>query len=424
MRTNTSKALTVLGIVALASGAAAAFVYFVPDVNEAERAPDFTIQTVRGGPWTLSEHRGELVVIDLMAVDCASCRITEKAMLELDRLRPNVTIISVDVWSAPPANEDEAYLDAHMVKLNATWAYGMDTDDVLFKYNGFEISKVVVIDRDGYQTWSAVGGIDVAPILAALDAAEAGTATPERNLQLGLTGFAVFAGVASFFAPCAFPLLPGYMAYSLSLGRTDKNSKDPGGRVRDALAPGLSAAGGIFVVYGLLGLLVAAFGGAASRALPYMQPAVGLVAIGLGVALVAGFSMERVVAPMQRGIDKLRRRITGAESEGTLAGYFSYGVGYGAAAAGCVAPVFLQLVLTAVAVGAVTGFKVFLVYAGVSAALMVLATIIAVKARTWLQKRTGVLVRVVNRASGAIMILAGIYLIWFFSRGTANPFAL
>jgi thiol:disulfide interchange protein len=46
-------------------------------------APDFTIRTLHHGNFTLSEQRGEIVVLDLMAVDCPTCRVTERSMLRL-----------------------------------------------------------------------------------------------------------------------------------------------------------------------------------------------------------------------------------------------------------------------------------------------------------------------------------------------------
>lgn len=392
-------------------------IHFLPDLQNAvfsddELAPDFTIET-QDGPWTLSEHRGEVVVLDLMAVDCASCRITEKAMVRLDQQRPNATIVSIDIWTTL---EDFEYLQGHMQDLNATWPYGMDTDDVLFKYGAYEISKVVVIDPEGRITWSAVGGITYKPLVQAVDEAGAGGAASKRNLQLSLFAFAAVAGVASFFAPCCFPLLPGYMAYTLSLGSPETRP-----RVRDAVIPGLAAASGVLLVYAVFGLIVAALGESASPWLPLLQPLVGLLAILLGIALLAGLSMERLIAPLQHGIDRIRRRITGSETEGTLSGYFGYGLGYGAAAAGCTAPIFLQLTLISLAVGPGTGLRIFAVYAGVAALLMVLVTLLAVVARTWIQRRAGRIVQVVTRASGVVMIAAGIYLVWFYTRGFGVP---
>lgn len=388
----------------------------------AQTAPDFTLETIRHGNFTLSEQRGSVVVLDLMAVDCPTCRVTEKSMLRLSEQHPDVVILSVDIWTHL---EDEAYLDAHMQRLGADWAYGMDTADLLFRYNAFEISKVVVIDPQGRIAWSAVGALGYDRIeRAVLDAQQGGTAPALlAKVPLGLTGFALAAGVASFFAPCAFPLLPGYMAYALSLKRrsADGEAAEPP-RLRHALAPGLAAALGILLIYGLFGLTVAALGGTARPWLPFLQPSIGVLAIVLGVALLLGATMAGIVAPLQRAVDRLVRLVTKRSAPGSLTGYFSYGLGYGAAAAGCTAPVLLQLSLTAFVLGFATGLRVFLVYAGTAALLMIAATLVAVKARDRLQRHSVAIAQIANRLSGVILVLAGIYLLWFFHRAFGLPF--
>lgn len=427
-----------IGIVLLVLLAGGAYAFTqVPYLYEPSgEAPDFTIDTVWGDTFTLSEHRGEVVVIDLMAVDCPTCRITENAMLQVNQTRPNATLVSVDIWVNL---ETEERLRKHMIELGADWPAGMDTDGLLSKYDAFEISKVVVVDPEGTITWSKVGGVQGDELEAAIDEAAAGEGRAQRNLQLGLLGFAAVAGLASFFAPCAFPLLPGYMAYTVSLqsgkdkgreGQEEKEGETEGdrrkeamkqGRVRDAILPGVVAAAGILIVYGLIGVVVALLGEAAAPWLPLLQPFVGVAAIVLGIVLLMGVSMDRIVQPLQRAVDRLGRKITGAERSGGLAGFFSYGLGYGAAAAGCTAPVFLQVSLSALAFGLVTGIQVFAVYAGMAALLMVVATLVSVKASRWLQRNAGRIVKAVNPVVGVIMIGAGAYLIWFYWQAFQQP---
>lgn len=423
---------------------------------EDDTAPNFTIETIRHGNFTLSEHQGKIVVIDLMAVDCPTCRVTEQSLLQLNESRPDVQIVSVNIWTQ---FEDEDYLDGHMQHLGVDWPYGMDTDDLLFKYNAFEISKVAVVDAEGRLSGSAVGAIGIDRLESLVDGAEDGTGGSSLgaglvpNLPVGLVGFALLAGVASFFAPCAFPLLPGYMAYTLSLGkpkhpmrvdpdasaaaksgnspddtpdsdRAPSNAEPAPLRLREALVPGIAAASGILIIYGLFGLVVAFAGVAARPWLPLLQPGVGVLAIVLGIALLLGATMQGVIAPLQRAMDRLMMLVTRRNRPGSMTGYFSYGLGYGAAAAGCTAPVFLQLALTAFVLGWATGLQIFAVYAGTAAALMILATLIAVKARGALQKRSGQIVAVANKLSGVVLLGAGVYLIWFYHQAFGLPFVV
>jgi cytochrome c-type biogenesis protein len=386
-------------------------------------APDFTIETLHHGNFTLSDHRGSMVLIDLMAVDCPTCRITEQSLLRLSHEHDEIVIISVNIWTQV---EDEAYLEAHMRQLNASWAYGMDTDDVIFKYNAYEISKVVVVDEHGLLQASAQGAVGHERLKQLIDptlstSSLTGSIQTTPALPMGLAGFALLAGFASFFAPCAFPLLPGYMAYTLSL----RNQGPPGAaskRSLHALAPGLAAATGILLVYAVFGLLAALLGSSARGWLPLLQPTIGVLAIILGIALLLGATMTRIVAPLQQGVDRLVQLVTRRSRPGTLTGYFSYGLGYGAAAAACTAPVFMTLILAGFLIDWTTGLQVFFVYAGTAAALMVLVTLLAVHAQGLLARQNGNVVGTLNRASGIILIGAGLYLIFYYQRAFGLPF--
>ncbi len=427
----------IIGIIAV--GGLGLSLHVLSGSADDDEAPDFTLETVRHGNFTLSEHQGKIVVIDLMAVDCATCRVTEQSLLQLNETRPDVQIISVDIWTHL---EDEEYLDDHMQQLGADWPYAMDNDELFFKYNAIEISKVAVVDADGRLSGSAVGAIGFDRLEGLVQDAEDDTAASGfssgliPNLSVGIFGFALLAGVASFFAPCAFPLLPGYMAYTLSLSSkktsvvTGEGIRPPGEVAPEpdappfhqALVPGIAAASGILIIYGLFGVAVAFAGAAARPWLPLLQPGVGVLAIILGIALLLGATMQGVIAPLQRAMDRLMMLITRRNRPGSLTGYFSYGLGYGAAAAGCTAPVFLQLALTAFVLGWITGLQIFAVYAGTAAVLMILATLVAVKARGFLQKRSGQIVQVANKLSGVVLLGAGVYLIWFYHRAFGLPF--
>jgi len=64
-------------------------------------APDFTLVTLYGNEFTLSDYRGTPVILDLMAVRCPPC---ERQMPELQKLKKelgnDVVILSIDVDGA------------------------------------------------------------------------------------------------------------------------------------------------------------------------------------------------------------------------------------------------------------------------------------------------------------------------------------
>lgn len=64
------------------------FVYrqYLPSMDLSEdlgAAPDFTLQDVEGRPFTLSEHRGEVVVLNFWATWCPPCRAEIPGFIDL-----------------------------------------------------------------------------------------------------------------------------------------------------------------------------------------------------------------------------------------------------------------------------------------------------------------------------------------------------
>ena len=71
------------------------------------KAPDFTVTTFNNEEFTLSEHRGEVVLLDIMGVGCPPC---EMQMPELQKIKQEkgeeITILSVDVYYSGETKED------------------------------------------------------------------------------------------------------------------------------------------------------------------------------------------------------------------------------------------------------------------------------------------------------------------------------
>ena len=64
-------------------------------------APDFTLETFNGETFTLSEHQGKVVILDIMAVRCPPCH---QQMPELYKIKEekgdDIVILSIDVDAA------------------------------------------------------------------------------------------------------------------------------------------------------------------------------------------------------------------------------------------------------------------------------------------------------------------------------------
>lgn len=207
-------------------------------------------------------------------------------------------------------------------------------------------------------------------------------------------GFAFLAGVATFFAPCAFPLLPGYVAYFL--GRDDG---DP--PLRRAAVVGGTTVVGFFLVYGLLAGTVLAVGAGALRDIALLEPVIGAGLVAMGLATVAGWTPAATHVRLPE-----RRR--------SLAGYLGFGVVYALAAAGCTAPVFVAVALLALGNGPAAAVVTLGAYAAGMAVTMLLVTGLSAvgreRALELLSRETGGL----RRTTGALLALAGVAQIYLY----------
>jgi cytochrome c-type biogenesis protein len=151
--------------------------------------------------------------------------------------------------------------------------------------------------------------------------------------------FATSAGVATFFAPCAFPLLPGYVGYYLS---------ESDGEI--GMLPPAGAAGfGALASLGIVAVLVLAVGRPIQTALPTLEPVVG-----------AGLVVFGVVTLLDRGPEL---RVPLPARPASVAGFGVFGAVYAVAAAGCVVPLFFGVVAQALALPTHATILVLAVYA-------------------------------------------------------------
>ena len=200
----------------------------------------------------------------------------------------------------------------------------------------------------------------------------------------GTVTFAVGAGLATFFAPCAYPLLPGYVGYTL---------QDEGTGLGGATLRGLAASAGAVVVLATLGGLLLAVGGRLARRLPLLEPVVGAALVVLGVLVLTGR------APT------LHLRLP--ERRSSVAGAAVFGGGYALAAAGCVVPVVLGVFTQALTLTPSRAAVVLGSYAAATALPLTGVTLLSAVGsdalRAW-SARTGT----VTRLAAVVMILAGV----------------
>ena len=209
------------------------------------------------------------------------------------------------------------------------------------------------------------------------------------------------AGVLAALNPCAFAMLPSFAGYFVASGTAGARPResDALGRVLRALGVAGVVGLGVLVVFGAAGGLVLAGFAAFGRVLPWIALALGVGLIGFGVALALGLPVPglRIAHPQARRAQGLRPM-------------FTFGVAYGLASLSCVLPVFL--VAAGVAAGQPLGHRL-LSFAGFGAGLVAVLVLVTVAAAfiEGVAAAARRVVRLVPLASGALLVLAGLYVV-------------
>ncbi|MCK5251383.1 MAG: sulfite exporter TauE/SafE family protein, partial [Thermoplasmata archaeon] len=238
-------------------------------------------------------------------------------------------------------------------------------------------------------------------------------------------------GLAAFFSPCSFPLLPGYITYYFKVGADAQKKKEEEGieeegltkgqQIKTGLKLGTISGLGIVLVYFVLGIIIIPLlylgVSAVGDAITYFKPVVGTILVVMGLLTIFDIAINTgyITAPFRRLKDKIWPSKGPRKPTFNTTGLFLYGVGYGSASAGCSAPIFIALVVTAVSTGsavdAVVTFVVFLF------SLWLLMAVVSVVLTVSEEKvKTGMMRYYIwiKRVTGVVFIIAGAYLLYLF----------
>ena len=220
--------------------------------------------------------------------------------------------------------------------------------------------------------------------------------------MIGELAFAFLLGTVATVNPCGFALLPAYLARRL--GTDGSGVSDTSDALLRAFAGGAVTTAGFLVVFGVAGGAVSLGAFWLTVALPWAGLVIGLVLAAMGVAVLAGRAV-RISLPMAKP----------AASGSGLQGDFLFGIGYGVASLSCTLPLFLTVTGTAITGGIIASALSFAAYAlGMGTVLTALA-VGAALSRSGLAAVMGSLLPYVNRASGGLLLLAGLYVVYFWA---------
>ncbi len=217
------------------------------------------------------------------------------------------------------------------------------------------------------------------------------------------------AGLLAAFNPCGFAMLPTYLTYFLGLDENDPSlarSVLRGGKVGLALTLGFLT---VFAVFGVLFELI--LSGDASNTVQgwlwVLTMVSGVAILILGVAMMRGYQPTLNLPKVQMG--------TGGRELGSM---YLFGLSYGIVSIGCTISLFLLVITSALADTDVTLGPVYAfgAYALGMGSVIVFLTMALAAGRTGVANRMRSLLPKINRISGGLLVLAGIYLTnygWF-----------
>ena len=112
----------------------------------------------------------------------------------------------------------------------------------------------------------------------------------------------------------------------------------------------------------------------------------------------------------------------GKANKGTgLRSVFGFGISYGLASLSCTLPVFLSVVATQLTTSSLlSGVSTFIVY-GIGMSMMLIGvTLVMALGKQTIVRRLRSSARYINRISGAVLVLAGLYIVWFWGTALAS----
>ncbi len=201
------------------------------------------------------------------------------------------------------------------------------------------------------------------------------------------------AGVSALLSPCGFPMLPGYISYYMG-------AKASSGK---AVSAGVACTLGLFTVFSLIGVVASILGSVIIPYIPLLEYVAGVATILLGVSMLVKVKLPTFLVPLK------------APKRRGVIGIFLYGVVYGLAILGCSAQIFFAVLFWAIVGGGLlNGIITFMIYSLGMSLPLILTTILLAKAKELTLNKLVKMIPWIQRFSGIILVIIGIYLIYFY----------
>ena len=406
------------------------------------------------GWFSIDELRGSIIIFDMMAHDCSNCHAVQyhlednmNAWSELaNQSNKTLHVIAYGSWYG----EDLDYLNESDSKYtvpryptgmgsttSAKLTNGDSVDPVrLFTTAGTgQIPVVMVIDEEGYiierqatgspaDKWQSFDAVVELAITMPVNATEDLRSAWEEP---STSYFAVFVlgmilSILVYFSPCAFPVLPGFISYYLSLGAREDELIAAGKlktKMPSPIVIGSVSGLGMWTFFLLIGILAAVMGEAFQKSglVHHIAVGIAILLVVLGSMMLLGVT-SHVMGFVQRFVDKYS---TTEDDEifTPRRNMYLYGIGYAAASIDCTAAAVLPFVLY---LGTLGGSATTLGIGGLMLGLLILMITVTVLVGLGRQ----VMINFLRQATGMIkmvgswmMIMAGISLTLYLTNRDA-----
>ena len=200
--------------------------------------------------------------------------------------------------------------------------------------------------------------------------------------------FAVGAGTLTFFSPCVSALLPGYVSYYVAT--VDEEASPLAG----AAVRGLAATAGAVLSFGVLSVLSIVASASIERAIPIIEPLIGVALVVFGLLVFRKGSLS-VSVPLP-------------ERQTTVLGFGVFGAAYAVAATACVLPLFLSVAVQSFSLSIAGTVLVLGAYTATFGVLMLAATVATAVGHDALLGRMASRAGLLTKAAGVVIVLAGL----------------
>lgn len=376
----------------------------------ASNTPEFTATSLDGDPVSLTDLRGDVVLLNTWATWCAPCKEEMPWLQNLsDRYgAQGLQVVGVSIDRGGQDDAVRAFADDLGAKFSI-WRDPSNRFSRVFETTG--VPETLLIGRDGEVLYRWKGALveENEADLTLIENALAGTVTDASQVvstvaRVGIP-VAFLAGLLSFLSPCVFPLIPTYAAVISGMSFSELRSQDPAVKRRARRATfsnGLLFVLGFTLVFMIFGASATAIGGWLQEYRIWIARIGGVLLAVLGLHLLGLLRLPFA--------DRTVKMDLGGRSFGRW-GIFVIGVAFGAGWTPCIGPALASILTIAAADATVRqGIGLLAIYSLGLAVPFLLATVLvdrfmteSSRFRMWLPR--------MQKLSGALVLLIAVLLL-------------